>query len=209
MAQQTATLLRSAHRNTRRLAVGLETGAFDAAFLDSVQSEIGSAVDALWKWQSICPPLPHAATRCNASAPAMLRRSCGCRPARLLNVTTSVQRRLDDAAAGVLFGDSEQNMVVLAGTTPVVLHGLSRVGSELERLGRLSCSARISARAAAEQQQAGGAAGAVPSSRRRRRLTQRHELPRGDSVREEPSVRRGPRLQPPEAAAARTKEGIV
>ena len=56
--------------------------------------------------------------------------------------TTNLRTRLDDAAAGVLFGDSEANMQEMITTAPFVLHSIARVGSELERLGRLACGSK-------------------------------------------------------------------
>ena len=70
--------------------------------------------------------------------------------------SSAVQRRLDDAAAGVLFGDSEDNMRALSEAAPTVLHQLSRVHGELGRIGRLACAAE---RAAACGGQGGRPAG--------------------------------------------------
>ena len=115
--------------------VRLETGDFDTSALEEVQTSVGTSAETLYRLHAAC------ATRfCNASAPIVLRRSCSCRPAKLLNHTRVVQRRLDDAAAGVLFGDSEANMQELSSTMQQhVLHRLVQIGSELERLGRLAC----------------------------------------------------------------------
>ena len=138
MARASASQLHQTHRAARQLAVGIDRGAFDNQLLENAQTEVGNSVNAIWRLRGKCSPAGWV-TACNASAPVQVRRSCACRPSRLLNITTTVQRRLDDAAAGVLFGDSEQNMLELASATPPVLHALSRVGSELDRLGRLAC----------------------------------------------------------------------
>jgi hypothetical protein len=124
-------LLHRTHRAARRLAAGLETGLLDNIYLEEAQSEVGASVDALRRMHLNCGRDRNAC----AAASIQVRRSCECRPVRLLNTTTNVQHRLDDAAAGVLFGDSDANMLTLTNTLPPVMHGLARVGGELERLG--------------------------------------------------------------------------
>ena len=113
------------------MAVSVEQGALDNLVLDEAQTEVSGSVDFVRSLHFNCGrPL----ATCNASVTT--RRSCACRPARLLNVTLSVQRHLDDAAAGVLFGDSEQNMQKLALMAPHLLKQLTRVGGELDRLSK-------------------------------------------------------------------------
>lgn len=77
--------LHRTHQITRRLAVGLETGAFETADLEEVQTAVSGAVGLLMKLQATC-----GAVMCNASVPAPVRRSCGCRPARLLNLVCTL-----------------------------------------------------------------------------------------------------------------------
>ena len=87
----------------------------------------------------------------------------------MLNLTQGVSQRLDDAAAGVLFGDSEENMLKLSGASSNVLHSLSRVATELERLGKpCPLSSRVSherdrrpARAAAVEEITAGESGGL------------------------------------------------
>ena len=88
-AQETAVRLRQTHRITRKLAVGLETGAFETYDLEEVQTAVSGAVELVGAWQAACP----AARGCNSSAPAALRRSCGCRPARLLNIVRALPKK--------------------------------------------------------------------------------------------------------------------
>jgi hypothetical protein len=127
-----AASLKASHKAVRLMAVGVEEGALDNVVLDGAQTAVTASTDALSKLVFTCG---QPVSFCNSTLAA--RRSCGCRPRRLLNITLGVQRRLDDAAAGVLFGDSEANMQTLSRTAPHTLHSLTRVGTALSELGRV------------------------------------------------------------------------
>ena len=119
----------------RRMAVSLEQGALDSTSLEEAQMEFSSSIMSTRRFRDQCGLVGSAASVC-ANGGSTVRKSCGCRPHRLLNVTRTVSRRLDDAAAGVLFGDGEENMLKLSQASSYVLHSLTRVASELERLGK-------------------------------------------------------------------------
>lgn len=128
---ETAWQMWRTHRAARRMAVSLEQGALDNSWLDNAMQELSTAIGATRQLRDHCSSRQAASTACSYS-----RRSCYCRPHQLLNVTRTVGRTLDDAAAGVLFGDGEDNMLKLSNTVPYVLRSLSRVASELDRLSR-------------------------------------------------------------------------
>lgn len=153
-SNEAAQQLWRSHRAARRMMVGLEQGALDSTSLEEAQSEVTTAIAELRGYRDQCAVQEeHLRTQCNSTTSSMaLRRSCGCRPHRLLDLTRGISRRLDDAAAGVLFGDGEENMMKLSSASSYMLHSLSRVGSELERLGR-ACN---SDSAAAKATDAGG-----------------------------------------------------
>ena len=119
------------HRAARRMAVGLEQGAVDSTSLEEAQNEVSTSINAVRLFRDKCGQKEDA-----ASCSAIVRRSCSCRPHRLLNVTRIVSRKLDDAAAGVLFGEGEENMLKLSTASQWVLQSLMRVATELDRLGR-------------------------------------------------------------------------
>lgn len=119
----------------RRLAVSLEQGALDSTSLEEAQTQFSSSIMSTRRFRDQCGLAGSAASAC-ANSGSAIRKSCGCKPHRLLNVTRTVSRRLDDAAAGVLFGDGEENMLKLSQASSYVLHSLTRVASELERLGK-------------------------------------------------------------------------
>ena len=136
MSSETAWQMWRTFRVARRMAVSLEQGALDSTSLEEAQTEFSQSIQATRRFRDSCGISGSAA--CTGS----MRKSCGCRPHRLLNVTRTVSRRLDDAAAGVLFGDGEENMLKLSQASSYVLHSLTRVASELDRLGRPCPSSR-------------------------------------------------------------------
>lgn len=148
-AHDTSATVSRAYRAARKLAVSLESSMVDAELLDAVQRELGETVAAVSGLHAGCaPPIPVAGGLCerNTSAPKG-RRVCACRLPRLFNLTVAIHRQLDDAALGVLMGDSEQSMELLTSTTmPYVLHGTSRVVLGLDALGRHCGSAALAPR---------------------------------------------------------------
>jgi hypothetical protein len=127
-----ATLMGS-HRLLRKTAASFDIGQLDTAIIDEAQTSLSASVDAVRELRSTCGSPPAS---CGNSSGLLPRRSCRCRLARLLNITTAVQRRLDDAAANVLFGDSEQNVEAIAAAVPAMAHGTNRVAIELAKYGR-------------------------------------------------------------------------
>lgn len=123
-----------AHRAARRTTTSVETGLLDNEALDDTQTRVTASIGAMRRLVDACAQ-PGSAAACQA--PAAMRRAgvCGCRAPRLLNVTVNVQRRLDDAAAGALFGDSEQNMAELALAMGRLVQTTERVAAELDRFG--------------------------------------------------------------------------
>ena len=129
-------------------------GQLDSMLLDQAQAAAASAADSMRILHTQCGSKKDGLCESNYSAPvsamksgALLlkpaRRSCRCRLARLFNISATVQGKLDDAAAGVLFGDSEQNVLNLASSLPSVLHGTGRVATELERFARRCVAAAV------------------------------------------------------------------
>ena len=109
-SSRTAAEAWKSHRAARRMAVSLEQGAVDSGSLEEAQQELSTAIALIRTFRDQCT---NSAASC-AGSTAAIRRSCSCRPHRLLNLTQAVSRRLDDAAAGVLFGDGEENMLKLS-----------------------------------------------------------------------------------------------
>ena len=58
---------------------------------------------------------------------------CGCKPVRIFNMTNTIVRKLDDLAAGVLFGDSDQNMLKLSDASPGIMQTISKLADGLDR----------------------------------------------------------------------------
>ena len=135
------------NKAVRKISNGAEMGSLDNALLDEAQQSLASATDAIRKLHAACSVAVAGGERCvngttySGLEPLLLRkRSSRCRLPRLLNISHSAQRRLDDAATGVLFGDSSENVLALAAALPAVLHGTSRAASEMERHGRRCAS---------------------------------------------------------------------
>ena len=141
------------HRAARALTRALETGLLDTAALEELQTEVGNSAVEMRQWSVACSA-PGASCATHEE-----KRSCACRPLRLFNLTTIVQRKLDDAAAGALFGDSDANMAVLTSTTPHILHTMNRVGSEAERIGRIACGGGLSSSSSSSSRRRGGGGG--------------------------------------------------
>ena len=118
-------------RAARRTTTSIDLGGLDTNLLDEASTEFQRVSDGVRTLLADCAPLP---STCSVNATS--RRICGCRLPRIANLTLFVTRRLDDAAAGVLFGDSEQNVLNLAAALPTVLRLSQRAAGELERYGR-------------------------------------------------------------------------
>jgi len=149
-----------ATRSTRRVAASVDQSQLENSLVEEAQTAAATAVDAVRGLHASCAAPPHS---CSNGT-----RSCACRLRRLLNITVTAQRRLDDAAAGVLFGDSDENVLALSSALPSVLHSSGRVAAELERHGRRQCDSPA-------QAQHAGQAGAKRHKRSRPRTSSRTE----------------------------------
>ena len=149
-AGQASAAVWQSHKTVRKCAVSLEQGALDNMLLDAAQTSVSAALEAVRSFRSKCG---HSDNRCNGAMAAVSAMGtkgmrCGCRPLRLMNMTATTARRLDDLAAGVLFGDSEQNMLLLSNAAPEVMDALKLVGEGLDQYQR-RCSAKVHAAASA------------------------------------------------------------
>jgi hypothetical protein len=89
--------MRNSMRSVRKAANSLDLGMLDTMLLDGSQTALGEAVESVRSLHDTC-----SVGRCGNGTALLPRRSCRCRLARLLNLSTSTQHKLDDSAAGVL-----------------------------------------------------------------------------------------------------------
>ena len=95
--------MRNSMRSVRKAANSLDLGMLDTMLLDGSQTALGEAVESVRSLHATC-----SAGHCGNGTSLLPRRSCRCRLARLLNLSTSTQHKLDDAAAGVLCAPSSR-----------------------------------------------------------------------------------------------------
>ena len=127
-AASSANSIWRSHRTVRKMAVSLEQGALDNLLLDAAQTSMAAAADSVRAFRIKCGL---ANDKCSG-----VRVRCACRALRFHNMTQATVRRLDDLAAGVLFGDSEQNMLLLTNAAPEVMDSLKHIGEGLEQYER-------------------------------------------------------------------------
>lgn len=132
-----------AHRAARRISAAVDAGGqLESQLLDDAQNaaqQVAGSVRALPRAGCL---QPYSCVQHNST-----RRQC--RVARLTNFTSTAQQHLDDAAAAVLFGDSEDTMLAFANVLPAIIHRQLWAATELERCGR-RCKRLSSAKAPVE-----------------------------------------------------------
>lgn len=135
-------------RAARHTGTSVETGMLDNEALDDTQQRAAAAMSAVTRLFEACGQ-PSSSAACALPSAARRRKICGCRATRLMNVTANLQRRLDDSAAGALFGDSEETMTQLATAMAASAALAERVAAELDRFSA-NCSLPMRPRARAD-----------------------------------------------------------